>query len=48
MTFMDKVYILRTEVRSDGKTVYFISLTDGHGEFMIWRYLSLPSWNFVK
>ena len=33
MTFMDKVYTLRTEVRSDGKTSYFISFTDGQGEF---------------
>ena len=33
MTFMDKVYALRTEVRSDGKTAYFISFTDGQGEF---------------
>ena len=33
MTFMDKVYTLRTEVRSDGKTLYFISFTDGQGEF---------------
>lgn len=33
MTFMDKVYTLRTEVRGDGKTAYFISFTDGQGEF---------------
>ena len=33
MTFMDKVYTLRTEVRSDGKILYFISFTDGQGEF---------------
>ena len=33
MTFMDKVYTLRTEVRSDGETLYFISFTDGQGEF---------------
>ena len=33
MTFMDKVYTLRTEVRSDGKTLFFISFTDGQGEF---------------
>lgn len=33
MTFMDKVYTLRTEVRNDGKTSYFISFTDGQGEF---------------
>ena len=33
MTFMDKVYTLRTEVRSDGKRSYFISFTDGQGEF---------------
>ena len=33
MTFMDKVYTLRTEVRSDGKISYFISFTDGQGEF---------------
>ena len=32
MTFMDKVYTLRTEVRGDGKTAYFISFTDGQGE----------------
>ncbi len=33
MTFMDKVYTLRAEVRSDGNTSYFISFTDGQGEF---------------
>ena len=33
MTFMDKVYTLRTEVRSEGKTSYFISFTDGQGVF---------------
>ena len=33
MTFMDKVYTLRTEVRGDGKTAYFISFADGQGEF---------------
>ena len=33
MTFMDKVYTLRTEVRNDGETAYFISFTDGQGEF---------------
>ena len=33
MTFMDKVYTLRTEVHSKGKTSYFISFTDGQGEF---------------
>ncbi len=33
MTFMDKVYTLRTEVCSDGETLYFISFTDGQGEF---------------
>ena len=33
MTFMDKVYTLRTEVRGDGKTAYFISFTDGQDEF---------------
>ena len=33
MTFMDKVYTLRTEMRSDSKTAYFISFTDGQGEF---------------
>ena len=33
MTFMDKVYTLRTEVRGDDKTAYFISFTDGQGEF---------------
>lgn len=33
MTFIDKVYTLRTEVRSDGKTSYFISFTDSQGEF---------------
>ena len=33
MTFMDKVYTLRAEVRSDGKTSCFISFTDGQGEF---------------
>ena len=33
MTFMDKVYTLRTEVRSEGETSYFISFTDGQGEF---------------
>ena len=33
MTFMDKVYTLRTEVRGNGKTAYFISFTDGQGEF---------------
>ncbi len=33
MTFMDKVYTLRTEVRGDGETSYFISFTDGQGEF---------------
>ena len=33
MTFMDKVYTLRTEVRSEGKTSYFISFTGGQGEF---------------
>ncbi len=33
MTFMDKVYTFRTEVRGDGKTAYFISFTDGQGEF---------------
>ena len=32
MTFMDKVYTLRTEVRGDGKTAYFISFADGQGE----------------
>ena len=33
MTFMDQVYTLRTEVRGDGKTAYFISFTDGQDEF---------------
>ena len=33
MTFMDKAYTLRTEVRGEGKTSYFISFTDGQGEF---------------
>ena len=33
MTFMDKVYTLRTEVHSEGGTAYFISFTDGQGEF---------------
>ena len=33
MTCMDKVYTLRTEMRSDSKTAYFISFTDGQGEF---------------
>lgn len=33
MTFMDKVYTLRTEVCSEGKISYFISFTDGQGEF---------------
>ncbi len=33
MTFMDKVYTLRTEVRVEGETAYFISFTDGQGEF---------------
>ena len=33
MTFMDKVYTLRTEVRGDGETSYFISFIDGQGEF---------------
>ncbi len=33
MTFMDKVYTLRTEVRGEGATAYFISFTDGQGEF---------------
>ena len=33
MTCMYKVYTLRTEVRSDGETLYFISFTDGQGEF---------------
>ncbi len=33
MTFMDKVYTLRTEVRSNGEIAYFISFTDGQGEF---------------
>ena len=33
MTFMDKVYTLRTEVRGEGETAYFISFTDGQGEF---------------
>lgn len=33
MTFMDKVYTLRTEVRGEGKTAYFISFADGQGEF---------------
>ncbi len=33
MTFMDKVYTLRTEVRSNGETAYFISFTDGQDEF---------------
>ncbi len=32
MTFMDKVYTLRTEVRGEGETAYFISFTDGQGE----------------
>jgi len=30
---MDKVYTLRTEVRGEGETAYFISFTDGQGEF---------------
>ena len=33
MTFMDKVYTLQTEVHSEGGTAYFISFTDGQGEF---------------
>lgn len=33
MTFMDKVYTLRAEVRGEGETAYFISFTDGQGEF---------------
>ena len=33
MTFMDKVYTLRAEVRANGDTSYFISFTDGQGEF---------------
>ncbi|MBD5095296.1 MAG: sigma-70 family RNA polymerase sigma factor [Subdoligranulum sp.] len=33
MTFMDKAYTLRTEVHSGGETLYFISFTDGQGEF---------------
>ena len=33
MTFMDKVYTLRTEVQANGDTSYFISFTDGQGEF---------------
>ncbi len=33
MTFMDKVYTLRTEVRGEGEIAYFISFTDGQGEF---------------
>lgn len=33
MTFMDKVYTLRTEVHSEGGTAHFISFTDGQGEF---------------
>lgn len=32
MTFIDKVYTLRTEVRADGETLYFISFKDGQGE----------------
>ena len=48
MTFMDKVYTLRTEVHSEGGTAYFISLRMGKASFTIWRYLSLSSWNFVK
>ncbi len=30
---MDKVYTLRAEVRNDRNTLYFISFTDGQGEF---------------
>jgi DNA-directed RNA polymerase specialized sigma24 family protein len=33
VTFMDKVYTLRTEVRANVETSYFISFADGQGEF---------------
>ena len=33
MTFIDKVYTLRTKAHSEGETSYFISFTDGRGEF---------------
>ena len=40
MTFMDKVYTLRTEVWSDGKNVVFYQLLQtGRGNFVIWKYL---------
>lgn len=48
MTFIDKVYTLRTEVCGDGKTSYFISFTDGQGEFSIWRYWKRSISNFGK
>ena len=50
MTFMDKVYTLRTERKSVAMGKRHISSASrmGKASFTIWRYLSLSSWNFVK